>query len=231
MFEPPVTRVAARANLASPSVRAFREVNMKTKDKTEYAVPTIISVVMLGLIIVHAVKPQLKVDGVTFGLVCVGVIPWLYRFVKDIKLPGGYGVTFRDLIDASDKVDGRLESVEAAAMTGVAATGAVLEQVGDLDPNLAVAGLRIEIEKLVRLIAVNRGVPSAGPLRNLIKRLAALGVFPPTMADGLDSIVQLGNAAVHGATVDPEAVNWARIQSLHVLNTLKKYEQPEPRTL
>jgi hypothetical protein len=198
--------------------------------KSNYEAPSIIpaaiSGVALSLVVVHLVWPNLKVDTVTLGLVILAALPWLYRFVKDIKLPGGYAVTFRDLIDASNKVDNRLDSLEAASDAGV-----ILEHVGDLDPNLAVAGLRIEIEKLVRRIAVDRGVPSAGPLRNLIKRLASLGIFPATMADGLDSIVQLGNSAVHGATVDPEAVNWARIQSSRILSALKKFDTDLPTAL
>jgi hypothetical protein len=56
-----------------------------------------LSVCALGLISVRFVRPDLKIDAVTIGLLVVAVLPWLSGLLDSAKFPGGWEVKFRDL--------------------------------------------------------------------------------------------------------------------------------------
>jgi len=186
-----------------------------------HIVKSAISLGAVTLIILHLCKPALKVDGVTIALVIVASLPWLYSVVESAKLPGGYEIKFRDISKAGEKVG----AGEKAILSDIAASEdttslSTLERVQSLDPNLAVAGLRIEIEKAVRRIADVHSIPSGGALTSLVVNLGSKAIIPLTMVDGLKTLIRIGNEAVHGASVDPEAANWAILHSEQIIRSL-----------
>jgi len=126
------------------------------------------------------------------------LLTWLYAAIESAKLPGGYEIKFRDIAKAGEKVSpGTLESVSAAADTSSGMS--TWELVQPIDPNLALAGLRIEIEKSLRRIAAVHSVSTRLPVTYVLRALGAKGALPPATVDGLKTLIRLGNEAVHGA--------------------------------
>lgn len=81
----------------------------------------------------------------------------------------------------------------------------------DEDPNLGLAGLRIEIERRLRAIASKRGlnVGRAG-IGQLMRVLRTNNAISQGEESVLSDMIALLNGAVHGAEVDPRAAQWAK---------------------
>ncbi len=82
--------------------------------------------------------------------------------------------------------------------------------VADEDPNLALAGLRIEIEKRLTQIAesyqIDSGRSSAG---RLLRMLGQKDLLSHREQSILADMMGLLNGAVHGAKIDSRAADWA----------------------
>jgi hypothetical protein len=178
-----------------------------------------ISLTAIAAAAVHIVWPALAVDGITLALVVIAIIPWLAPLVKSLELPGGWKVELRELQQAKEDAD----------MAGLLAPTSTLDSnreysyqlIADNDPNLALAGLRIEIEKRLRNIAQARNIlgrkQSVG---SLMRVLLQEGVLTQQEYGVLADMVGLLNSAVHGATVDNRAVEWAMETGPRLLKSL-----------
>lgn len=75
------------------------------------------------------------------------------------------------------------------------------------DPNLALAGWRIELEQELRRLAEENDMPaenrSAGQLLGMLMRRE---IVDPRAAPGLQELLKLANRGVHGASVDPSVI-------------------------
>jgi hypothetical protein len=164
-----------------------------------------ISVVAAALIVAHLFFPQLKTDSTTLGLLAIGVIPWIYVFLKSAKFPGGLEVNFREIQEAGEKITAGATS----NAKGVTDQDFAFLTVADQDPNLALVGLRIEIEKRIRAIAHSHSIPNGGPLRSLIRNLNEKGFLSNLTLTGVEELVIAGNQAAHGASVGNNVAVWA----------------------
>jgi hypothetical protein len=78
------------------------------------------------------------------------------------------------------------------------------------DPNLALAGLRIEIEKRLSALAEKADIPvRPGGVGQLLRALDRKELLSHEERAALADMIGLLNAAVHGAVVDPRASEWA----------------------
>lgn len=63
-----------------------------------YLIPSILlSVVAAILLVLHLVRPDIKVDAWTVTLFVVGFLPWLRTVFESIGFPGGANIKFREL--------------------------------------------------------------------------------------------------------------------------------------
>jgi len=162
----------------------------------------------IALVIVHAVWPEWTIDGITIGLLVIAVIPWLAPLLKTLELPGGWKLEFRDLERARQKAD--QAGLLAPSSTVDKASVYPFELVAEGDPNLALAGLRIEIEKRLRQLAESRNLElKKTGIRSLLDTLSHTNVLNPQERSVLGDMLGLLNSAVHGATVDQRAAAWA----------------------
>jgi hypothetical protein len=90
----------------------------------------------------------------------------------------------------------------------------------DQDPNLALVGLRIEIEKRLRTLSQLSGEPAQSSLAQITGMLAAKGVLEPQAAIGLRDLIALGNQAAHGRTVSTDVALSAADYAPGVLRAL-----------
>jgi hypothetical protein len=160
--------------------------------------------VLLGA--AHIIWPHVSVDGITLGLFAIAVLPWLSSLFKSIELPGGLKVEYQELVKAKEIAE-RAGLLKDAAPT--AAQYSFLA-VSDQDPNLALAGLRIEIERRLRQLATaTGGEPRVGGSGGLMHELRGRGVLTEEQFGALRGLTGLLNSAVHGAVVTPRAASWA----------------------
>ena len=193
-----------------------------------------ITVVCVLLAVGHNVWPGLKLDLTTTILLVVSLLPWLAAVVRSGELPGGFKIELQDVKAATEKVTAN-KGVQVA-LAGISdierGNAEFLREVGQSDPNLALVGLRIELERRLNRLASALGLQatrrSAGALlRELVSREA----IDRETAAGLGDLIALGNQAAHGAEVSLNAASWALDAAplvLEVLDGLVAAETSQP---
>ncbi len=170
----------------------------KPVDQTRRLKATITIAAALAILL-HLAIPTLAIDAITLTLLVIGVLPWLAPLIKAAELPGGFKIEFQDVKAAAERVAAGAPETEGMAPAPEPSYIAIAEQ----DPNLALAGLRIEIEKRLRSLAERSGVPRSRPLTQLVGDLEERGVLSHESAAGLRDLITLGNQAAHGVAVNP----------------------------
>jgi hypothetical protein len=184
---------------------------------------TILRIVISGIsiifIIIHLFFPKVTIDGITLFLIFLSFIPWLAPLFKSLEFPGGWKIEFQDLQKSKEKAEeaGLLASQDEVNTSREYTFQTIIYD----DPNLALAGLRIEIEKRLKLIAESNGIH----IRNesfgmLMKRLSNEEILSGQEYMVLMDMTGLLNSAVHGASVDRKAVDWAMEVGPRLLKSL-----------
>ena len=174
-----------------------------------------------GLAITHVVFPELAIDATTLFLVAVAVLPWLLPLFKSLEFPGGWKVEFQELQNAEKRAEaaGLLDETPAA----VPKPEYSFQIVADEDANLALAGLRIEIERRLGKIAENAGLGSSKmSVGKLLRVLRDSGALTHEQSSVLSDMVGILNAAAHGAVANQLAAQWALDVGPKLLATLDK---------
>lgn len=101
------------------------------------------------------------------------------------------------------------------------------QTVADEDPNLALAGLRIEIERRLNQLVESTGLRSGStsPRLNVgraLKVLGNAGILTHDQSSVLLDIIGILNSAVHGAKVDQQSARWALDVGSRLLTSLDK---------
>lgn len=155
--------------------------------------------------VVHLLFPGLAIDAVTVTLLVVAVLPWLGHIFKSIEVPGLGRVEYHELKRAENQA-------ERAGLLAPEQEGQrySFELVADSDPKLALAGLRIEIQRLLRAIAEAYRLPTDRvPVKLLVDTLRDHQVLTYEEAVSLRRMIDLLNRVVHGAELPPGAAEWA----------------------
>jgi len=183
----------------------------------ELRIKLTVSVIAGALLIARLVWPSLRIDAVALGLVVVLILPWLSSLIKSAEFPGGWKVEFQDVRAAGEKVTQGTSPISSAS---VSATRPSYLQVADQDPNLALVGLRIEIESRLQALAEKNGISTRRGLRATLYALIEKNVIHPAAAEGLHELIRAGNEAAHGAKVDDRTAKWALEYGPVILETL-----------
>jgi len=158
----------------------------------------------LVLLVIRVIWPELGIDPVSLALLAFAVLPWLSTLIKSAEIPGGWKVEFQEVKVAGDRV-----TAGALTATSVAPPTPSYVVISDRDPNLAVVGLRIEIEKRLNALAERVEVDRKYNLRRMSDELLKRGILDAQEMRGLSELIEAGNAAAHGALVSPQAARWA----------------------
>jgi hypothetical protein len=179
-----------------------------TQEHREY----FLIIVGLILIVIHGLIPSLfVVDGITILILFIIAIPILANFLKKAKLFGAE-FEFKDAITATEKlvelsIKNAIESKKTdkspyKPQFAVFDLSSVKELIGS-DRVLALAALRIEIEKKLRLAANQYGIPPRDNKTTikLLQFLMQKGVFPTEQIEAIRHIQRMCNEAIHGFEV------------------------------
>ncbi|MDX2035056.1 MAG: hypothetical protein SFX72_00270 [Isosphaeraceae bacterium] len=168
------------------------------------------------------------------ALLVLAIIPWLGPLFRSVELPGGFKVEFRELEQAAKRIEASGLAASATATSIGRAVSYAFESVADADPNLALAGLRIEIESKLKKVAEKNGVETqAGGIRNVMRGLRNAQILTDAECSAINELLPLLNQAAHGATVDPTASAWALDFGPRVLKGLEERigDQTVPRLI
>lgn len=162
----------------------------------------------------------LDVTFVTVSLLLVALLPWLVQQLEFFKLPGGIELKMRKFESISEQAQEMGLFTEPEPNSAVADPAFV--RVWQEDPNLALAGLRIEIEKRLFKLAqhLDKNVPdrlTLGQAFSIIKKSERLDFkYVALLSDLLPSL----NAASHGKDIDPRVAEWAITDGRKILAAL-----------
>ena len=168
----------------------------------------VVSLGALLLALSHIIWPLLAIDAIALALIIIAILPWLAPLVKSLELPGGWKVEFQEL----QKVASRAET---AGLLAVEASQKEVDfsfqSIANRDPILALAGLRIEIEKRLSQLAKIHNLNPRHPMGvgQALRALTQAEVLTNEERSILADMVNMLNSAVHGGEVDSRAASWA----------------------
>ena len=169
----------------------------------------VVTLAAILLALAHVIWPGISIDAITLALIVIAILPWLTPLVKSLELPGGWKVEFQDL----ERVKSRADTAGLlAAKPSKVEESFSFQSIAEMDPNLALAGLRIEIEKRLAKLAEVSGIEQRGRAMGVGQLLRALTQHEVLTNDErsiLADMVNMLNAAVHGAAVDRRSADWA----------------------
>ncbi len=180
----------------------------------------IASLIALSAAAARVFLPGSNVDLTTTILIIIAALPWLAELIDTAELPGGWKFKFRSTLRETTR---KAEEIGLAAptLTKSEENRYSFELVGLEDPNLALAGLRIEIERRLRSIAESNGVSAQmmglGGLLNALSRQRLLDEQERGIIADLTGLL---NGAVHGGKVDNQSASWALDLGKKILKTL-----------
>ena len=165
----------------------------------------LITISAVSLLAIHLIFPAKNMDATSLFLFAFAVVPWLGKVFKRLELPGGLKFEYQDFVKAvaEAKDSGLLpHTVSPNAKALSTEPDPVYAQVLESDPNLALAGLRIDIEQRLRSLALAAGIdsPSLG-LNSLLRDLTRREVLTSRQVRALEDILRSLNGAVHGEQI------------------------------
>ncbi len=168
----------------------------------------IMSLVALGIAISRFWFPNLPIDATTIALLLLALIPWLSQIFSSVELPGGWKFVFRELQKTGER------AVQAGLVPSTLSPKDEqrysFQMVGAEDPNLALAGLRIEIEKRLKRLAEKNDIGSRMQgIGSLLNSLSQRELLSQQERSIIADMIGLLNQAVHGAKVDRQSALWA----------------------
>jgi hypothetical protein len=183
----------------------------------------LLSVIAITAIAVRMIWPDIKIDSITLGLIILALLPWFSEIIESAKLPGGWEVKFRDVKKAGEKIAEQVSPTpapEKRSFAPIDTSEPAYLLVADRDPNLALTGLRIEIEKRLRLIARRYQLPERLSLTQTLRELQKNEILTSEALSGLQELIYAGNQAAHGAKIEDSIADWAISNGPIVLRTL-----------
>lgn len=190
---------------------------MTARRKTQITITAVAAIAA----VVHIIWPSIAIDSTTLVLLVIAAIPWLIPLFKTLEFPGGWKIEFQDLEEARNRAE------EAGLLTGSEESSEgndyAFQIIAEEDPNLALAGLRIEIERrLIRLADAADIEIKRGGIGQLLRILNENGLVTSEQKIVLNDMTGLLNAGAHGAVVNHMAARWALDVGPKLLGTFDK---------
>jgi len=168
----------------------------------------IVFFIILTIIIVRGFIPNIFIlDKYSFIMLFLLSIPLLAPYLKFAKLFGSE-FTFKDNIDKLEKLveetekeekDDELNNISLITFNSKRAIDLVKQ-----DPNLALAALRMEIERVLKIAydtVIDKSLSKTPTINNLISQLYEKDLIDDIQKDALQKIINLCNKAIHGINV------------------------------
>jgi hypothetical protein len=184
-----------------------------------------ITLIGIALIIIHGFWNDIfLVDYFTVIILFILCIPFFSKFLKRAKVPGAE-FEFREEIESTKKaVEQSVEKSKSRTdgkpkpLPFETFNTRTVKILLDSDPILALASLRIEIERKLRLAAKYFKLPNRNTLSEIIEALMERGILSPEQATALKKIVEMCNKAIHGYDISGDEAG----EIIHLTEELNK---------
>ena len=187
--------------------------------KNTLVLRVIVTAIAFVMLAIYWVWPNIGIDGFILILVMAAIFPWLSPLIKSAEFPGGLKIEFREIKSAARQINQEPQKEDNSVIKIQTSRPSFLS-VADRDANLALVGLRIEIEKRLRLLAAKNGLQDKQPNIRLINQLLEASILDESSAEGLIELIRAGNDAAHGAEVETKITNWAFDEGVRILSSL-----------
>lgn len=173
-------------------------------------------IVIIGmiLIVVHGFWSNVfKVSGITILILFILSIPFVAQYLRKAKFPGAEFEFKEEIRETQELVKKSVEQAEKAESAGKRKilpfetfNLSVVRELLNSDPVLALAALRIEIEKKLRSAADFLDLPTRDklPIFKLIEGVSRKEMLSFEQITALRKIVNMCNKAIHGSLISGE---------------------------
>ncbi len=175
------------------------------------------SAAFLTIAVIKLLYKDVQIDATFILLAFLIFLPWIRSFIKEAEIPGLGKITLADIEQSSSKLERGMEDVSPMVLKE--SMPSFLE-ILNIDPNLALAGYRIEIENRLRKLARLHDIDASLTLRGILSELTAKGVLEESQTQGVDEIISYANKAIHGAKAEPKIADWIRNRGKTLLDFL-----------
>lgn len=157
------------------------------------------------------------ISPIAAGALALAIVPWVLGIIEKINAPGGFEIVFA-------KVEGQLDASQATPDQEDLNAFKYFEAG---DPNLAIAMLRVQIERRLRQIA-EEVIPEPEARRRprtlqfLLEELATIGAIPDEATVLIRDLMPVMNQAVHGVALQSTATEFAQSYGPKILSMLKQ---------
>ena len=168
----------------------------------------IISIVSLAIAALHIFNQEIEIDSIALVLIIIAFIPWLAYLLKIMELPGGFKLEFKDLQNTTNRAkDVGLISEDLSEKE---AKDYSFQLISTDDPVLALAGLRIEIEKRLKKLAIKNNIDiRLHGVRKLIGELRKNKIINNQEHAVIADMIGTLNRAVHAEEINNKVADWA----------------------
>jgi hypothetical protein len=171
---------------------------------------------------IHLVWPNIKVDVITISLIVIAIFPWLAPLFKSVELPGGLKIEFQELKQVEESAQ-KAGLIKEEALPDHKKHDYSFLAVADQDSNLAVTGLRIEIEKRIKKLAkAAKIVPKRRGIIHLLRRLGDVNILNSEERSVLADILVVLNKASHEEEYDYRIARWVIDNGPKILDSLNE---------
>lgn len=168
----------------------------------------------IALIAVHGFLPAVfRIDNVTILIFFILFLPFVAQYLRKAKFPGAE-FEFKDEIRETEKlVQMSVEQAKESDKTGKTKILpfetfklSAVKELLDSDPILALAALRIEIEKKLRLLGDFLGISDRDKfsISNFIEAIKKKELLSFEQTTALRKIFNMCNKAIHGSLISKE---------------------------
>jgi formylglycine-generating enzyme required for sulfatase activity len=201
-----------------------------------------ISLFAFSIIVLHFLWPRSTIDTAIISLVMISIFPWIMPYLKSLELPLIGKFEFNNkLKEVAQKAEeagllyaktdphtdlrtkyffsyGKADSLSKDKSK----TEYSFQQIAETDPNLALAGLRIEIEYRLRAIAESRDLElrNSSDVDVVLDLLYLEKILSREEKSAIFELINLLNKAVHCAEVNKSSAYLAIKTCQDVLNAL-----------
>jgi hypothetical protein len=164
-----------------------------------------------------------KIEYVHALILGIALAPWLLTVVKSLEFPKGWRVELHDKfkdIGERARATGLLDTRPPARAQKHQYS---FQQIAGDDPGLALAGLRIELEKRLREMAqaAEINVNNKG-IGHLLRDQSMQRMLDGREQAVIRDLIGLLNQAVHAQSVDRDSAEWALSEGVQLLKSLDR---------
>lgn len=183
-----------------------------------------VSILFTGIFLLRILKPELNIDSISVMLIVLALVPWFIQYIKSLEINGLGKV---ELITEDQKQSIQKNADEAGILTGTKenkiSSNYTFYNLRYEDPKLALAGLRIELEKtLIKLVEKNSLDSQRFGLNKMTNILSKNNIITSSESSLIYDISGILNRAVHSqlGEYNSETFDWVFDVGLKLLDSL-----------